>query len=155
MSAWLDPNSGKHVWVMGAESCEEWPETPPWTSAGFGLLFAAERYVAAAPLAERAVAQGLAFASAWGPACAMIEDVFDETIVHTGKDETADDAVLTTSHPDESLEEALEFFLDAAAAARGRSDDCTTWVVFALGPSILRRVERALQKRGATREEAA
>ena len=154
MSAWQDPNSGKRVWVMGAESCDDWPETPPWKSAGFGLLFAADRYVAAAPLAERAVPQGLAFASAWGPACTMIEDVFDETIVHTGKDETADDAVMTTSHPDESLEEALEFFLDAAIAAPARATTCTTWVVFALGPSLLRKVERALQKRGATREEA-
>jgi len=152
LSAWIDPNSGKHVWVVGAESCEDWPEHPPWTSAGFGLLFAAERYVDVAPLAERAVVQGLAFASAWGPACTMIEDVFDETIVDAGADETADDVVLTTSHPDESLEEALEFFLDAATTARGRAAGCDTWVVFALGPSLLHRVERALQKRGAARE---
>lgn len=152
MSAWIDPTSGKHVWVVGAESCDDWPDPPPWSSAGFGLLLAAERFVDAAPLAERAVAQGLAFASAWGPACTMVEDVFDETIVDTGNDESADDVVLTTSHPDESLEETLEFFLDAATAAPGRAAACDTWVIFALGPSLLRRVERALQKRGATRE---
>lgn len=146
---WLDAKSERHVWVINATSVADWPAEPPWTCSDFGLLFAAEHVVEIEQLAELALAQGLAIACAWGPGCSMIEDDFDEVIVGHGVDETAADVVLTTSHADESLGEAIDFFLDAALPARARVARCDAWVVFALGTSNQRRVERALRARDA------
>jgi hypothetical protein len=152
MGAWRDTKSGRRVWVVDAARVDDWPEPPPWESAGFALLFAAEHVVDVAALAERAVARGLAFACAWGPGCVMIEDAFDEAIVAHDREESADDVRLTTSHADESLEEALEFFLDAATPSVARRETCGAWVVFPIGAALRARVERALKRRGAQQE---
>jgi hypothetical protein len=153
---WLDAKSERHVWVIDATSVADWPAEPPWTCSSFGLLFAAEHVVDVEQLAELALAQGLAIACAWGPGCSMIEDDFDDVIVGHETDATTDaNVVLTTSHADESLGEALDFFLDAALPARAKVARCDAWVVFALGSSNQRRVERALQARGAQTTAAA
>lgn len=146
---WLDVKSGREVWLLDAARVGDWPDAPPWKSPGFALLFAADHSLAVAKLAERALAQGLAMACTWGPGCAMTEDEFDEAIVDRESDETADDVVLTTSHADESLAEALDFFLDAATPSRARVAGCRAWVVFAVGESLAARVARALRRRGA------
>jgi hypothetical protein len=105
--------------------------------------------VEAEPLARQALARGLVFASAWGPGCELVEETFDEVIAIARPAETPQDAVLTTSHADESLEEALEFFLEVATPARGHAADCDAWVVFAIGARCREHVERALVRRGA------
>jgi hypothetical protein len=150
-SEWLDTRSGRRVWVIARDRASEWPEGVPWTCRGFALLFAAERAFDVRRLAERALDQGLAMACAWGPGCALVEDGFDEVIVAQHPDETPDDVVLTSSHADESIGEALDFFLDAAMPARARRRGCDAWVVFACGRGIAKRVERALEARGAKR----
>jgi hypothetical protein len=148
MSHWHDSKSGRELWVLDAESVDDWPELPPWTSPGFCLFFAAERVMNIDRLARRALDQGLAFACAWGPGCAMIEDDFDEVVVGDGSRPEATD-VLTTSHPDESLDEALEFFLDAVTPAPAREPLCEAWVVFAIGAPLRTRVEKTLRRRRA------
>jgi hypothetical protein len=153
MKRFRDPHSRRHVWVIEATTVSDWPATAPWSCPGFGLLLAAEHAEDAGQLASTAVTQGLAFACAWGPGCSIIEEAFDEAIVGDGsRVETHDDVILTTSHADESLEEAIEFFLDAATPSKTRAPGCDAWVVFALGPALARRVENALMKRGATPE---
>jgi len=147
---WKDPHSGREVWLREASRVEDWPRELPWTSAGFGLLFAADHAVDATAIAEDAVARGVAFVCAWGPGCAMVEEAFDEAIVGSGREETKHDVVLTTSHAEESLEEALEFFLDAATPSRDRAKDCQAWCILALGKGLAKRFERALRRRGAT-----
>jgi hypothetical protein len=153
MSRWLDPQSGREVWVVDAARVDDWPDATPWACAKFCLLFAARHVVEVEPLARRAVEQGLATASAWGPGCSMMEEEFDEAIVAGGGVETADNVVHTTSHPDESLEEALEFFLDAVSPARDYESDCRAWVVFPIGKELHDRFERALERRNAQRVE--
>lgn len=152
---WLDAKSQRHVWVIGATGIADWPAAPPWTCAHFGLLIVAEHVVDIEQLAELALAQGLVFACAWGPGCSMIEDDFDEVIVgHETAATTEANVVLTTSHADESLGEALDFFLDAALAAPAYVARCEAWVVFALDSSNQRRVHRALRTRDAQPTEA-
>ena len=146
---WRDPHSGRDVWLLQAAGVEEWPGELPWAAAGFALLFAADHAVDAESIAEDAVARGAAFVCTWGPGCSMVEETFDDAIASSGQPETKDDVVLTTSHAYESLEEALEFFLDAATPSRGRAAGCEAWFVFAVGSGLGERFERALRRRGA------
>lgn len=150
LSHWLDPKSRREVWVIAGDRTRDWPAAVPWPSATFGLLVLTEHVVDVDPLARPALAQGLVFASAWGPGCELIEEAFDEIIARDRPDETSRDAVLTASHPDESLEETLEFFLEIATTAPAYDATCGAWVVFAMGPCV-ERVELALQRRRATR----
>ena len=155
MSEWLDTQSKRRVWVLAPERIEDWPaKKTPWSSKRFGLFFAADHVFDAAPLAKRALAQGLAFVCVWGPGCVIAEDTFDEVIVGDGTHkETDDDVVLTTSHADESLEEALEFFLDVMTPSKALVPGCDARVVFALGDGVGERVDRALQHRKAVRKK--
>jgi hypothetical protein len=148
MGRWLDPKSGREVWVVDAERAGDWPGVTPWSSKKFVLLFAAEHVVEIAALARRALEQGMVVAAAWGPGCSMMEDAFDEAIVSLQPHETEHNVVITTSHADESLEEALEYFLDVSPA-RDHEADCGAWVIFPLGEGLRGRFERALRRRGA------
>ncbi len=153
MTQWLDTQSKKHVWVIAAERIADWPTKRPWRSKGLGLLFVADHVFDVAPLAKRALRQGLAFVCVWGPGCVIAEETFDEAIVGDGtRKETEDDVVLTTSHADESLEEAVEFFLDTMSPSKARVAGCDARVVFVLGAGLHERVERALEHRRAVRE---
>jgi hypothetical protein len=153
MSLWRDPRTAHEVVVVDAETTRDWPSVAPWSSAKFCLLLLAEHVVDASALAEHALDQGLVFASVWGPGCEMMEDTFDEAIVSGQREGPAETTILTSSHADESIEETLEFFLDAVRPAPGHVQGCRTWVVFPVGVRCRTRVERALVKRGARRDE--
>jgi len=137
--------------VVEAERTRDWPGAVPWASAKFGLLVLTEHVVEVEPLARPGLAQGLVFASAWGPGCELVEEAFDEIIAADRPGETSEDAVLTTSHADESLEETLEFFLEVATPAPANDAACEAWVVLALGTRCVERVVQALERRGARR----
>jgi hypothetical protein len=57
-------------------------------------------------LVEKFLADGVAFVGVVGEDCSRVEDVIDELVVGDGSKERF---LLTSSHPDESVEEALEF----------------------------------------------
>lgn len=63
--------------------------------------------------AERLFAGGLAYVCVWGPDCGRVHDIFDETHVGDGSIEPQF-SFMSTSHDDESLDEALFFFLRCA-----------------------------------------
>jgi hypothetical protein len=134
---WHDVESDREVWVIAMPSVADWPAKTPWACANFGLFVALERVVDVTPLAEAASSQGLAVAFAWGPGCAIVEDAFDDAI--------AEQALVTSSHADESLEEALELFF-AIEPPR----ECSAWCIAAFG-TLEKRVTRALERRGAKR----
>jgi hypothetical protein len=148
---WHDTESDRDVWVVELGSVDDWPAKTPWACAGFGLLVAAERVIDVAPLAETAVDQGVAVVCTWGPGCSMIEDMFDEAIVAKNPNETDKDVIITTSHADESLEEAIEFFL-AIDAAEDHQKGCKAWCIAAFGPELHAAVTRAMKRRGAKRQ---
>jgi hypothetical protein len=52
-----------------------------------------------------------------GEDCARIEDIIDELVVGDGSDESR--FILTSSHPDESLSEAVEFALSLRSEYAG------------------------------------
>lgn len=142
------------MFLVAADTVDDWPLTPPWASAAFGLLIASDQEIDAGTVAERAIAQGLALVAAWGPRCDQVEDVFDEVIVGDGtRSETQETVIITTSHPTYSLSEALEYFLDTSWPASAYVESCQAWVVFAIG-GVGAKLERSLHDRGAHRLDA-
>jgi hypothetical protein len=60
-----------------------------------------------AEVAERLVEDGVAFVAAVGPDCEVVEEIVDETAVGDGS--TDHPFILTSSHPNETLQEAIAF----------------------------------------------
>jgi hypothetical protein len=60
-----------------------------------------------AELAAQFVADGVMFVAAVGPACREIEEVVDHASIAAGSPEQ--NFILTSSHPDESVADAIEF----------------------------------------------
>ena len=122
---------------------------PSWHSEYFALFVATDRHLDIGSMPARALEQGLAAVAAWGAGCQDVETAFDEAIVGDGpKVETIENVILTTSHAEESLREALEFFLDVFFPATRYEERCRAWVIFAIG-SVAHDVEKLLLERGA------
>jgi len=149
MSEWVDEQTGRRIWVIDADSTRDWPDSPPWRSPKFGLLLLAEHVFDVESLARRALGQGLVWVSTWGPGCEAVDEDLDEILGQVDPGSRVDEAVLTTTHPAESLEEVLEFFIAAAEPAPAHVQACGAWVVLGVGAEFRDRVARALVKRGA------
>jgi len=68
------------------------------------------------PLVERLIAGGLTYIGVAGRDCAKIEDIIDDIAVGDGSNPRF---VLTTSHPDESLEDVIQFALSLTGEHAG------------------------------------
>ena len=89
-----------------------------------------------AGFAEKALAQGTVYICAWGPDCERVHDIFDEAIVEqqlrSNSEEYISSDVMTTWHSDETLEDALEFFLTAAEPDDKFTDRCNAALVVSI-----------------------
>lgn len=149
VNEWIHSRSGRRVRVFAG-----WP-TIDWSAIGseryFGLLLVADHAISIGSAAAVLLERGLAFVSAWGTDCARTEADFDSAIVDRNPNETADDVILTTSHANDSVDEAVEFFVVSAHPASAYFDECNTWDIVATSSPLLAAVERALVSCGATR----
>ncbi|MFZ6799534.1 DUF7684 family protein [Undibacterium sp. Di24W] len=68
------------------------------------------------PIVERLVAGGLSYIGVAGQDCSKIEDIIDEIAVGDGSNPRF---ILTTSHPQESLENVIEFALSLTGEHAG------------------------------------
>jgi hypothetical protein len=68
-------------------------------------------------MVEQFIQDRVIFVGVVGEDCARIEDIIDELVVGDGSDESR--FILTSSHPDESLSEAVEFALSLRAEYAG------------------------------------
>ena|ERR1700736_6744226 len=66
-----------------------------------------------ARIAERLLQQGVRYVCVWGPDCERVHDIFDEMYVGKG-DEPYKFDLMTTWHKNDSIGEALWFFLNCA-----------------------------------------
>ena len=138
------------ILIVGAEAAD-YPSARGWAPATFELFIAVDHRIDASVIADRALAQGLLHVAAWGPGCTGIEDMFDEAYVGDGtRERTAANLLVTTSHPDESLEDALDVFLNVEWL-RDRAPGSAR-IIFALG-ELGPRITAILATR-ATREAA-
>jgi hypothetical protein len=80
------------------------------------------------------IQQGAAYVCAWGPGCTQFEDAVDqagvELDIERGKETSV---VMTTAHPDDTLEEALEFLSFSAFPADEYANECRTTLGIAIG----------------------
>lgn len=58
-------------------------------------------------MVEAFIRDGVAFVGVVGKDCAKVEDIIDELLVADGSDESR--SILTSSHPGESVDEAVAF----------------------------------------------
>ncbi len=68
-------------------------------------------------IVEQFIADGVKFIGVVGADCSRVEDIIDELVVGDGSDTTR--FILTSSHPGESLKEALEFARSLSAEYSG------------------------------------
>ncbi len=121
------------VFLCPAQSIEELPAKIKTNSSNFGLLLIMdakdkgdkELLDAATKLADK----GLAYLCAWGPDCERVHDVFDEGVQKKNDELTGDDVIMTTSHADEPLVEALWFFLHSAFPTQSFQASCLDWII--------------------------
>jgi hypothetical protein len=84
--------------------------------------------------ADAALTRGMVYFCAWGPGSERFEDVVDQTVVGDGSDEGPYegpgryDVIMTTSHLNDTLDEALDFFVSWAIPTEGFAPDSDYWI---------------------------
>src|ERR1700731_4146539 len=101
-----------------------WPVALRIPTARFRLFVAADttgsNSEVLAEFAQAALKRGMVYFCAWGPGCERFHDVVDEVIAEDDLGErlfvgpTVNDTVMTTWHGEETLEDALDYFLISA-----------------------------------------
>jgi hypothetical protein len=122
-----------------------WPSSLEIPSKRFRLLVVGDTSKlskqAVSDFASAALERGMVYCCAWGEGCERFHDIVDEVIVQDdlgprrfcGSD--PDDVIMTTSHADEPLEEALFYIAALAAPTKGFQTDSDFRVVVCVGNS--------------------
>jgi len=116
-------------------------------SSPFVLVVAAEAAQVSANtigiLADAVVKQGAVYAVCWGPRCELVEEVFDWAwIAYEQYYYFPDDTVLiTTSHPRDTLAEALWFAFYSATPTEPFAGSCKDVVVLSVGRIAAQNLE--------------
>jgi hypothetical protein len=82
-------------------------------------------------LAVTADEAGITYLCAWGPNCRRVEDGFDVAIVNRRLETDSDRFVMTTSHANDNLEDAVWFFAEVAWPAEPERSDL--WLAASVG----------------------
>ena len=78
--------------------------------------------------------RGAVYVCAWGQGCQGLEDAVDQAAVEEElASETERPAIMTTSHADETLGEALEFLSRCAFPDEAYVSDCRSAIAIAVG----------------------
>jgi hypothetical protein len=79
--------------------------------------------------------RGLAYLCAFGPDCERVHDIFDEVELELDGTRPRDSVIMTTWHNDESLEDALWFFVNNSVPDAAYEDTCHTGIAVTIGNS--------------------
>jgi len=83
--------------------------------------------------ADRILAKGLVYLCAWGSDCERVHDAFDESARDINEGLTGDDVIMTASHEDEPLREAVWYFVHGAFPTESFRRQCTDWIIAPVG----------------------
>ena len=139
----------RELFVVAIDGLADWPESLTLPSKNFVLFVAADKYSSdgmVTDFAATTLSQGACYVSTWGSDATRVETFFDLAAVARGtvKD---NDLVMTTSHPHETLEEALFFAVTLATPAAAYEETCNALVAAAVGSNELAaRVREVLQE---------
>ena len=119
-----------------------WPAHIQIPSGRFRLFVAAEvsriSTEVISEFANSALKSGMVYFCAWGPDCKRFHDVVDEVVVadHLGEGffvgNKSSDTIMTTSHDDEQLDEAIDFFVNLTCPTAGFEKNSNFWVAVSL-----------------------
>jgi hypothetical protein len=127
----------KEIYLCAVDSLHQLPCSIKPTSRHFGLLIVMDavslREADLSQAAKELISKGLVYLCAWGPDCERVHDRFDEESVVEKLPAETDDVLMTTSHSDESLSEALWFFLNCAFATKSYEQTCADWIIATIG----------------------
>jgi hypothetical protein len=134
-----------------------WPPDMRIASKYFRLFVAADTRDLSADqigeFAENALRKGMAYCCAWGPGCERFHDIVDEMIVidQIGEQHftspTRHDTIMTTWHADETLEEALDFFLRLAWPTPWYETESNSWIALSVAnPEWTHVIRKQLDK---------
>jgi hypothetical protein len=130
----VDALAGKAFSTLHLPTLDRWPEVMESIGERFGLFLACDATDLSADVlakaAERALSDGAVYVCAWGPGCERVHDAFDDAYVLLGVKADELPPVTTTWHADESLDEALWYFVDVAHPT---GDPVTDWLAVSVG----------------------
>ena len=84
---------------------------------------------------------GMVYCCTWGPECERVHDIIDEVRI---QDElgprqfagpNANDVIMTTWHDDESLADAIDFFLICTCPSDGLAEGSDSWLAISVANS--------------------
>src|ERR1700683_4550325 len=79
--------------------------------------------------AKRLLSKGLACLCAWGPDCKRVHDLFDVAAREINDELSGNNVIMTTWHSDESIVEALGFFIHCEFVTEKFEKTCKDWII--------------------------
>lgn len=126
----------RDLFLTSLRSWDDWPGQLQLPSQHFCLLVVGDaRGVSDEPLGRFAIIvldRGCVYVCAWGPDCERVEASFDREWAHRAS-ATDPPVVLTVSHPDEALDEALDFITEVAWPNDAFAATCRSGLVVVVG----------------------
>jgi hypothetical protein len=123
----------KVVYLCPSDTIENVADKTTPSSANFGLFVAmnAQHVTDESILkgAKKLLSKGLACLCAWGPDCKRVHDLFDIAALEINATLAGDDVIMTTWHSDESIEEALWFFIHCEFVTEQFAKTCKDWII--------------------------
>ncbi len=120
-----------------------WPISTALPSSRFRLFVAADTSAvttdAISRFASAALSEGMVYFCAWGRGCERFHDIVDQVRAEDELTEgrfigpTEHDVVMTTWHDNETLEQALDFFITCAVPTDGFAIDSSFRLVVCIG----------------------
>jgi hypothetical protein len=123
----------RNLYVIEATSSDDVPAVLALPCPYFACLLAWDATAVAdaevIALARRLLQAGYVYVCCWGPGCSRVHDLFDLA----GLDIRPDDLIMSTWHDDETLSEALWFFLFCAFPDEAYVEQCRAGVGVVIG----------------------
>jgi hypothetical protein len=84
-------------------------------------------------VSQKLLDKGMVYACVWGPDCESVHDSIDQTRFRRKPEETDSNVIVTTWHAEESIGEAVCFFLNCAWPADDYVHTCSDWIAAVIG----------------------
>ncbi len=131
-----DAVGGRDLYSLNVTAPDELPAKIRLSSGYFVCLLAwdsaAESVEVISRVAESILGSGCVYLCSWGEGCERVHDIFDEVAVGPDPD-PGDAAVMTTWHRNETLDEALWFFLNSTSPDDRYEARCDSAVAVSIG----------------------